>query len=82
MLRVRRAEARAPHRLPCHRPGDLHGGRTSSHSYRTKALGPHRLVFEAMGATGTVSIQASGGGSRVDVELTATAFAESELADD
>ena len=32
---------------------------------------PHRLVFEAMGATGTVSIQASDSGSRVDVEIRA-----------
>lgn len=32
---------------------------------------PHRLVFEAMGATGTVSIQPAGSGSRVDVEIRA-----------
>jgi uncharacterized protein YndB with AHSA1/START domain len=32
---------------------------------------PHRLVFEAMGAIGTVSIQESGSGSRIDVEIRA-----------
>jgi uncharacterized protein YndB with AHSA1/START domain len=34
-------------------------------------VAPHRLVFEAMGATGTVSIQACERGSRVDVEIRA-----------
>lgn len=32
---------------------------------------PNRLVFEAMGATGTVSIHRMGTGSRVDVEIRA-----------
>ena len=32
---------------------------------------PNLLVFEAMGATGTVSIQEAGTGSRVDVEIRA-----------
>ena len=32
---------------------------------------PHRLVFEAMGAIGTVSIHQEGAGSRVDLEIRA-----------
>jgi uncharacterized protein YndB with AHSA1/START domain len=32
---------------------------------------PNRLVFEAMGAAGTVSIHESGSGSRIDVEIRA-----------
>ena len=32
---------------------------------------PNRLVFEAMGATGTVSIESTGTGSRIDVEIRA-----------